>query len=115
MDPLTALGGIQSQAEQPGLLEVTTSGTPPLADLAMDDIDPDMAEVYFLLMHFLAKGPCQRAFLVLWNELLEHKLLPRRFHAWYSRGGKQSGDENDDGVSFPLSYNDLVARYLNLT
>ena len=75
------------------------------------DVDVDLREVYFLIMHFLSAGPCQRTCGQFWNELLEHQLLPRRYHAWYSRSGTRSGDENDDGVSFPLSYNKLVERY----
>ncbi|XP_042518555.1 bromodomain and WD repeat-containing protein 3-like [Macadamia integrifolia] len=75
------------------------------------DVDIDLREVYFLIMHFLSAGPCHRTYGQFWNELLEHQLLPRRYHAWYSRRGARSGDENDDGQSFPLSYNKLVERY----
>ncbi|EEF43070.1 WD-repeat protein, putative [Ricinus communis] len=75
------------------------------------DVDIDLREVYFLIMHFLSAGPCHRTYGQFWNELLEHQLLPRRYHAWYSRNGAHSGDENDDGASFPLSYNKLVERY----
>ncbi|CAK9138914.1 unnamed protein product [Ilex paraguariensis] len=75
------------------------------------DMDIDLKEVYFLIMHFLSAGPCQRTCGQFWNELLEHQLLPRRYHAWYSRSGAHSGDENDDGLSLPLSYNKLVERY----
>ncbi|KAH0767951.1 hypothetical protein KY285_003822 [Solanum tuberosum] len=75
------------------------------------DVDIDMGEVYFLIMHFLSAGQCHRTYGQFWNELLEHQLLPRRYHAWYSRSGAPSGDENDDGRSFPLSYNRLVERY----
>nr|XP_043640019.1 PH-interacting protein isoform X2 [Erigeron canadensis] len=71
----------------------------------------DLREVYFLIMHFLSAGPCHRTYGQFWNELLEHQLLPRRYHSWYSRSGITSGDENDDGMSFPLSYNKLVERY----
>lgn len=77
------------------------------------DVDIDLREVYFLIMHFLSAGPCRRTYGQFWNELLEHQLLPRRYHAWYSRNGLHSGDENDDGKSFPLSYNMLVERYVN--
>lgn len=76
------------------------------------DVDIDLREVYFLIMHFLSAGPCERTYGQFWNELLEHQLLPRRYHAWYSRSGAHSGDENDDGLSFPLGYNKLVERYL---
>lgn len=75
------------------------------------EADIDLREVYFLIMHFLSAGPCHRTYGQFWNELLEHQLLPRRYHAWYSRSGVTSGDENDDGTSFPLSYNKLVERY----
>ncbi|KAJ6726513.1 PH-INTERACTING PROTEIN-LIKE ISOFORM X1 [Salix purpurea] len=75
------------------------------------DVDVDLSEVYFLIMHFLSAGPCQRTYVHFWNELLEHQLLPRRYHAWYSRHGRLSGDENDNGLSFPLSYNSLEERY----
>lgn len=73
-------------------------------------VDMDLREVYFLIMHFLSTGPCHRTYGQFWNELLEHQLLPRRYHAWYSRTGLHSGDENDNGVSLPLSYIKLVER-----
>lgn len=76
------------------------------------DMDIDIREVYFLIMHFLSTGPCHQTFEVLQNELLEHEILPRRYHAWYSRTGLQSGDENDDGMSLPLSYNKLIERFV---
>ncbi|XP_058000900.1 uncharacterized protein LOC110633067 isoform X3 [Hevea brasiliensis] len=75
------------------------------------DVDIDLREVYFLIMHFLSAGPCRRTCVQIWNELLEHQLLPRRYHAWYSRTGARNGDENDDGLSFPLNYTKLVERY----
>ena len=78
---------------------------------AMDGVDIDMREVYFLIMHFLSHGPFKRTFGELCNELLEHQLLPRRYHAWYSRGGFHSGEENDDGISLPLGYAKLAERY----
>ncbi|KAK9206990.1 hypothetical protein WN943_017273 [Citrus x changshan-huyou] len=74
------------------------------------EADVDLREVYFLIIHFLSSGPCQRTLGLLWNELLEHQLLPRRYHAWFSRSGVNSGNDNDDGISFPLSYNKLVER-----
>ncbi|CBI36946.3 unnamed protein product, partial [Vitis vinifera] len=80
-------------------------------DHVVADVDIDLREVYFLIMHFLSAGPCQKTFGQFWNELLEHELLPRRYHAWYSRSGACSGDENDNGFSFPLGYNNLVERY----
>jgi PH-interacting protein len=123
MDPaaLAAVPLIQQQPDQLGPFNVpTTTSLSLLQNNAMssssghDDIQPDVSEIYFLVMHFLASGPCSRAFGQLWNELLQHKLLPRRFHAWVSRDGKQSNDENDDGASFPLSYRDVEARYPNI-
>ena len=78
---------------------------------AMDGVDIDMREIYFLIMHFLSHGPFKRTFGELCNELLEHQLLPRRYHAWYSRGGFHSGEENDDGISLPLGYAKLAERY----
>ncbi|CAM8986053.1 unnamed protein product [Rhodiola kirilowii] len=89
---------------------------PQIADTDMrhnvdSDVDIDIREVYFLIMHFLSTGPCHRTYGQLWNELLEHELLPRRYHAWYSRTGVPSGDENDAGLSLPLSYNNIVERY----
>ncbi|KAF5184974.1 Bromodomain and wd repeat-containing protein [Thalictrum thalictroides] len=81
---------------------------------AETDVDIDFREIYFLIMHFLSAGPCQRTFEQLWNELMEHQLLPRRYHAWYSRSGVQTEDKNDNGLSFSLSYNQLVERYLHI-
>ncbi|KAG0501737.1 hypothetical protein HPP92_001809 [Vanilla planifolia] len=78
------------------------------------DVDIDLREVYFLIMHFLSASPCKRTYGQLWNELLEHQLLPRRYHAWYSRGGFRSGDEDDDGKSLPLCYVNLVERYAHI-
>ena len=78
-------------------------------------IDIDMRELYFLIMHFLSHGPFKRAAGELCNDLLEHQLLPRRYHAWYSRGGFHSGEENDDGISLPLGYLKLVERYKYVT
>jgi PH-interacting protein len=123
MDPaaLAAVPLIQQQPDQLDPFNVPTiTSLSLLQNNAMssssghDDIQPDVSEIYFLVMHFLASGPCSRAFGQLWNELLQHKLLPRRFHAWVSRDGKQSNDENDDGASFPLSYRDVEARYPNI-
>ncbi|CAL0300958.1 unnamed protein product [Lupinus luteus] len=87
----------------------------PQLEMAIQNHDPDMdvdlREVYFLILQFLSAGPCRKTHVQLWNELLEHQLLPRRYHAWYSRSGARSGDEDDDGLSLPLSYNMLVERY----
>lgn len=75
------------------------------------NVDVDLREVYFLILHFLSAGPCHKTCLQFWNELLEHELLPRRYHSWYSRSGACSGNADDDGLSFPLSYDKLVERY----
>ncbi|MCO5554971.1 hypothetical protein L7F22_008511 [Adiantum nelumboides] len=87
-------------------LATTTNGS----QTKEEDVDVNLSEVYFLIMHFLSSGPCSRATGQLWNELLQHKLLPRRYHAWYSRSGMPSGDEDDDGISFPLSYIQVLER-----
>ncbi|KAJ7532308.1 hypothetical protein O6H91_14G082300 [Diphasiastrum complanatum] len=79
-----------------------------------NEVEVDLREVYFLVMHFLSSGPCHRATGQLWNELLQHKLLPRRYHTFYSRKGITSGDEDDDGQSFPLSYVQVTERYPNI-
>ncbi|KAG8389559.1 hypothetical protein BUALT_Bualt02G0241800 [Buddleja alternifolia] len=86
----------------------------PVGSAASMDVDVDLREIYFLIMHFLSGGPCQKTFGQLWGELLEHELLPRRYHAWYSRSGEVCGDEYDDGNSFPLDYNNLVGRYSHI-
>lgn len=78
---------------------------------SMTNADIDLREIYFLIMQFLSAGPCQKTFEQLSKELLEHQLLPRRYHAWFSRSGAHSGNNDDDGISFPLSYNNLVERY----
>lgn len=80
-----------------------------VSDLAA--VDVDLREVYFLIMQFLSVGPCKRTFEPLLNELMEHQLLPRRYHAWFSRSGEPSGDGDDDGISFPLSWDKMVERY----
>ncbi|XP_057782211.1 uncharacterized protein LOC131000357 [Salvia miltiorrhiza] len=78
------------------------------------DVDVDLREIYFLIMHFLSSGPCQKTFRQLHEELLEHGLLPRRYHAWYSRSNAVCRDENDDGKSFPLNYENLIGRYSHI-
>ncbi|KAK8636104.1 hypothetical protein V6N13_004814 [Hibiscus sabdariffa] len=83
----------------------------PEKDLVETNVDIDLREIYFLIMQFLSAGPCQRTFELLSKELLEHRLLPRRYHAWFSRSGDHSGNNDDDGFSFPLSFNNLVERY----
>ncbi|KAM1723472.1 uncharacterized protein LOC126608456 [Malus sylvestris] len=105
MKPLSFLSKVHDK-NQPEDLETTH-----ISHAKEPDADIDLGEVYFLIMHFLSAGPCHRTCGQLWNELLEHQLLPRRYHAWYSRKGIHSGDENDDGKSFPLNYNMLVHRY----
>ncbi|XP_009598019.1 uncharacterized protein [Nicotiana tomentosiformis] len=77
----------------------------------MKDVNIDLREVYFLIMHFLSSGPCRKTLGILRDELLEYELLPRRYHTWYSRKDVPSGDDDDNGVSFPLNYEDLVLRY----
>ncbi|TYI19207.1 hypothetical protein ES332_A07G149200v1 [Gossypium tomentosum] len=79
--------------------------------LVETNVDIDLREIYFLIMQFLSAGPCQRTFEQFSKELLEHQLLPRRYHAWFSRNGEHTGNGDDDGISFPLSYNNLVERY----
>lgn len=76
-----------------------------------EDVNIDHREIYFLIMHYLSSGPCLKTFEQFREELLDHHLLPRRYHAWYSRSGVLSGQENDDGISFPSSYSSLVERY----
>jgi PH-interacting protein len=68
-------------------------------------------ELYFLVAHFLASGPCEKAAEVLKQELREHDLLPRRGHAFYSRSGKPSELEGDNGRTVPMSYEEVAARY----
>ncbi|XP_043708023.1 PH-interacting protein-like isoform X2 [Telopea speciosissima] len=104
MAPLNFSNSVHEKAQY---AEAEPAACPPVEA----DVDIDLREVYFLIMHFLSAGPCHRTYGQFWNELLEHQLLPRRYHAWYSRSSTRSGDENDDGQSFPLSYNKLVERY----
>eukprot|EP00250_Pteridium_aquilinum_P018197 c23984_g2_i1 orf=336-5945(+) len=73
--------------------------------------DVDVREVYFLIMHFLSEGPCRKASAQLKDELEQYGLLPRRYHAWYSRSGIRSGENEDDGISVPLSYSQLLERF----
>lgn len=80
----------------------------------LTDIDVDLREIYFLIMHFLSSGPCQRTFTQFCNELMEYQLLPKRYHAWYSRTGEVTGEETDDGISFPLSYEGAAQRYSHI-
>lgn len=77
----------------------------------LTDVDMDLREVYFLILHFLSTGPCERTFGHLRDEILEKGLLPRRYHSWWSRSGTCSGCADDDGISLPLSYDNLVERY----
>ncbi|KAL8232778.1 hypothetical protein R6Q57_002556 [Mikania cordata] len=78
------------------------------------DLDVDLREIYFLIMHFLSAGPCQKTFTQFCNELMEYQLLPKRYHAWYSRNGEVTGVETDDGISFPLSYEGAAQRYSHI-
>lgn len=78
---------------------------------SLSDVDMDLREVYFLILHFLSSGPCERTFGHLRDEILEKGLLPRRYHSWWSRSGTCSGRADDDGISLPLSYDNLVERY----
>ncbi|KAI4371378.1 hypothetical protein MLD38_019620 [Melastoma candidum] len=105
MKPLSFSGKVHANLEP---LELETQQRLQL------DVSVDHKEVYFLIMHFLSSGPCKGTYLHLGNELLEHNLLPRRYHAWYSRSGDHSGHEKDDGTSFPLNYDMLVARYSHI-
>ncbi|XP_038703173.1 bromodomain and WD repeat-containing protein 3 isoform X2 [Tripterygium wilfordii] len=78
------------------------------------DVDVDLREVYFLIMHFLSSGPCQRTFGQLFDELLAHQLLPRRYHACYSSNSVGNENDDGDGISLPLSYSKLVERYSHI-
>nr|XP_043635528.1 PH-interacting protein-like isoform X2 [Erigeron canadensis] len=78
------------------------------------DIDVDLREIYFLVMHFLSASPCEKTFTQFCNELMEYQLLPKRYHAWYSRYGTASEEETGDGVSFPLSYESVTQRYSHI-
>ncbi|XP_071741862.1 uncharacterized protein [Rutidosis leptorrhynchoides] len=78
------------------------------------DLDVDLREIYFLIMHFLSSGPCEKTFTQLCNELMDYQLLPKRYHAWYSRNGEITGDKTDDGISFPLSYEGATKRYSHI-
>ncbi|CAN8265504.1 unnamed protein product [Cochlearia groenlandica] len=84
---------------------------PDITQNVVPNVDLDLREVYFLMLHLLSSGPCQATYALLQHELLENELLPRRYHAWYSRRGLLSGDENDDGHSFPLNHTELAKRY----
>uniref|UniRef100_M4DY01 BRWD/PHIP N-terminal domain-containing protein n=1 Tax=Brassica campestris TaxID=3711 RepID=M4DY01_BRACM len=73
----------------------------------------DLREVYFLILHFLSNGPCDRTFGPLRDEILEKGLLPRRYHSSWSRSGTFTApaDVHDDAISLPLTYDNLVERY----
>lgn len=83
-------------------------------DGVVADIDVDSREIYFLIMHFLSAGPCQRTFTQLCSELMEYQLLPKRYHALYSRNGENTEDQTNDGISFPLSYEAAAQRYSHI-
>ncbi|KAG6554673.1 hypothetical protein Mapa_003691 [Marchantia paleacea] len=119
VDAAGAASALQlTQQQEQVSIDVSRAMAPPISlrnnVVHKENVEVDLREVYFLVMHFLANGPCTRAFGQLWNELLQHKLLPRRYHAWYSRDHLPSGDENDDGLSFPLSYRDVAHRHPNI-
>ncbi|XP_010544972.1 PREDICTED: PH-interacting protein [Tarenaya hassleriana] len=78
---------------------------------SLNNVDIDLREVYFLILHFLSTGPCKRTLGHLRDELLENQLLPRRYHSRCSRSGTYSGHADDDGISLPLSYGNLEERY----
>ncbi|CAK7348416.1 unnamed protein product [Dovyalis caffra] len=78
------------------------------------NLDVDRGEVYFLILRFLSSGPFHRTSRQFRDEVLEHELLPRRYHAWFSRSGAHSWNDNDDGVSLPLSYDKLAERYRHI-
>ncbi|XP_075663919.1 uncharacterized protein LOC142633560 isoform X2 [Castanea sativa] len=69
----------------------------------------DVEEVTFL--YRLTPGACPKCYGVNVALLAEYQLLPRRYHAWFSRSGAHSGDGDDDGISFLLSYHTLVERW----
>ncbi|XP_024019306.1 bromodomain and WD repeat-containing protein 3 [Morus notabilis] len=77
------------------------------------EVHVDLREVYLLILHFLSSGPCKKTFSHFLDELMEHQLLPRRYHAWFSRSGVccEDDDDGDGDVSFPLTYANLVERY----
>eukprot|EP00850_Spirogloea_muscicola_P004989 SM000022S07203 [mRNA] locus=s22:504694:512564:+ [translate_table: standard] len=75
------------------------------------DVGADLGEVYFLVMHFLAGGPCTAAARQLQDELLQHKLLPRRYHAHYERQGPPAEASDGNVMSFPLVYSEVKERY----
>lgn len=102
---------LQNDNEQPPLGgTMSREGTcGPAKKAAQAEVD--VREIYFLIMHFLSDGPCRKTCDQLRKELSEYKLLPRRYHAWYSRAGTGNGDDEDDGVSVPLSYSQLLERY----
>lgn len=77
------------------------------------DVDMDLREVYFLILHFLSNGPCDRTFGPLRDEILEKGLLPRRYHSSWSRSGTFTAPA-DDAISLPLTYDNLVERFLLL-
>ncbi|AEC10837.1 putative transcription factor WD40-like family [Arabidopsis thaliana] len=100
---------------EPSNLAKLVQGNVPLqphdSHSSLTDLDMDLREVYFLILHFLSIGPCERTFGHLRDEILEKGLLPRRYHSWWSRSGIYSGRADDDGISLPLSYDNLIERY----
>ncbi|XP_027363534.1 bromodomain and WD repeat-containing protein 3-like [Abrus precatorius] len=116
----SARASSQSVAPPLGVSNQVDEMVPSLRDMGavVADVDIDLRELYFLIMHFLSAGPCRKTFQHFKEELLEHRLLPRRYHAWFSRTGERSeedDDEDDDGISLPLDYNNLADRYPHIT
>ena len=64
---------IALQAHQPG-----RHGDVAVSEHSLHRSQVDLAELYFLLLHFLAKGPCRQAVASLQQEALQHQLLPSR-------------------------------------
>ena len=64
---------IALQAHQPG-----RHGDVAVSEHSLHRSQVDLAELHFLLLHFLAKGPCRQAAASLQQEALQHQLLPSR-------------------------------------
>ena len=50
----------------------------PLQLRPREHLQVEASELHFLILHFLAAGPCQRALRVLEEEAAQHGLLPAR-------------------------------------
>lgn len=70
-----------------------------------ENMDVDLKEVYSVIMHFLAIGPCTGTFRQLRNEVLRHKLLPLR-----NLAGHFTDHDNYDDLSFSPSYSEGANR-----